>query len=261
MEIPRTPWSGRPLVQVLVCFDDTLTLLAPHITNDVHICKASCSTLLWAAVRNVRDECGVIVAKVIVAMEFLIANWRRRRIAIAAWRNLVINVQMLGAAIFSCTVLATTTVPCEHLSTIGVIFEMTISEVVLIMMRTRSMTSNPHSLIVTLLPTSIRHGIIVTGKGHRMDFGPLSLMVNLDANGVTMLVILLSGNIDAFFSATLGEKLFLGVFVQEYVNIAFDLLGCRPINLAVLLEALRFRDDNLISVPAADLALLEFDRA
>lgn len=129
------------------------------------------------------------------------------------------------------------------------------------MMRTRSMTSNPHSLIITLLPTSIRNGIIVASKGHRMNFGPLSIMVNLEADGVTMLVILLSGNIDAFFSATLGEKFFLGVVVQENVNIAFDFLGCRPINLAVLLEALGLLDDNLISVPAADLALLIFDIA
>jgi len=166
MEIQRTPWRGRPLKEVTVCFDDTLVLLAHLVTNDGHICKASCSTLQWAAIGNVRDECGIIVAKVIVAMEFLIANWRWRRIAIAAWRNLVINVQMLGAAIFSCAVLATTTVPCEHLGTIGVIFEMTISQVVLVMMRTRSMTGNPHSLIVTLLSTSIRHRIIFTGKGH-----------------------------------------------------------------------------------------------
>ena len=43
-----------------------------------------------------------------------------------------------------------------------------------------------------------------------------------------MLVILLSGNIDAVFGATLAEEIMFGVIVQENVNIAFDFLGCRP---------------------------------
>jgi hypothetical protein len=76
-----------------------------------------------------------------------------------------------------------------------------------------------------------------------------------------MLVICLTGNIHALCSATLGEKFLLGVLVQEDVNKAFNLLGCRPINLAVLLKALLLLDDLLVSIPAAFLALLEFDRA
>jgi hypothetical protein len=60
-------------------------------------------------------------------------------------------------------------------------------------------------------------------------------MVNLSANSVTMLVVFLSGNIDTVLGSTLCHKFILGVLVQEDVNVAFDLLGRRPVNLAVLL--------------------------
>jgi len=95
-----------------------------------------------------------------------------------------------------------------------------------------------------------------------MDCWPHSLIVvDMGANCVTMLVICLTGNIHALCSATLGEKFLLGVLVQEDVNEAFNLLGCRPIDLAVLLKALLLLDDLLVSSPAALLALLEFDSA
>ena len=71
-----------------------------------------------------------------------------------------------------------------------------------------------------------------------------------------MLVILLSGNIDAVFGATLAEEIMFGVVVQENVNIAFDFLGCRPINLAVLFEALLLLDDNEVSKADADCEAL-----
>jgi len=241
----------------------TCLIGTPNVANrgQLHICEASCSTILWAAIGNFTDECGVIELGVMLAMELLIADWRGWRVTVTAWRNLVVKVQVLGAAIFSYTVLATTTMPCEHLETIGVTFVVAISQVVLVMMATWCMTRNPHSLRITLLSTRIGCVIPCASKGHRMNLRPLSLMVDLDADGVTMLVILLSGNIDALFSATLGEKFFLGVLVQKNVNIAFDFLGCRPINLAILLKALLLLDDHLISVPASDLALLIFDCA
>jgi len=95
-----------------------------------------------------------------------------------------------------------------------------------------------------------------------MDCRPHSIIVvDMSANCVTMLVICLAGNIHALFISTLGEKFILGVLVQEDVNKAFNLLGCRPIDLAVLLKALLLLDDLLVSIPAAVLALLEFDRA
>jgi hypothetical protein len=95
-----------------------------------------------------------------------------------------------------------------------------------------------------------------------MDFWPHSIVVvDMGANGVAMLVICLAGNIYAVSSATLGEKLILGVLVQEDVNEAFNLLGCRPIDLAVLLKALLLLDDLPVSIPAAILALLKFNGA
>jgi len=51
---------------------------------------------------------------------------------------------------------------------------------------------------------------------------------------VTTLGILLSSNINKICSATPGKKFFLKVIEQENVNIAFDCLGCNPIDLAVL---------------------------
>jgi len=95
-----------------------------------------------------------------------------------------------------------------------------------------------------------------------MDRWPHSVVVvDMGANRVTMLVICLTGNIHALCSATLGEKFLLGVVMQEDVDEAFDFLGCRPIDLAVLLKALLLLDDLLVSIPAAFLALLEFDSA
>jgi len=94
-----------------------------------------------------------------------------------------------------------------------------------------------------------------------MDCWPHSVVVDMGANRVTMLVICLTGNIHALCSATLGEKFLLGVLVQEDVDEAFDFLGCRPIDLAVLLKALLLLDELRVSTPAAFLALLEFDSA
>lgn len=143
----------------------------------------------------------------------------------AAWGDLVINVQVLGAALFSNTVHTSTTMNCEHLHTIGIAFVVAISHVVLVMMATVFMTSNPHCLSLILHTISIRSWIRAL-EVHRMHLGPFSRMVNLKADGVAMLVILLPGYIDACFRSTLGQKFFLGVLVQEDVNIAFNFLGC-----------------------------------
>jgi len=59
-----------------------------------------------------------------------------------------------------------------------------------------------------------------------MHLRPHSFMVNLKADGVAMLVVLLPGNIDTIFFAALGQKLFLGVLMQEDVDIALNFLGC-----------------------------------
>jgi len=67
-------------------------------------------------------------------------------------------------------------------------------------------------------------------------------MVNLGANGCTVLVIFLTGNIHASLRTALGEKLLLGVIMEEDIKVAYDLLGGLPVVLAVFLEALLLMD-------------------
>jgi len=90
---------------------------------------------------------------------------------------------------------------------------------------------------------------------------PLSIMVNLWANGCTVLVIFLTGNIHTSLRTTLGEKLLLGVIMEEDIDVAFDLLGGRPVDLAILLKALLLVHVFLVLSPALLFALLIVDRA
>jgi len=94
-----------------------------------------------------------------------------------------------------------------------------------------------------------------------LHIGPLSIMVNLWANGCTVLVIFLTGNIHTSLRTTLGEKLLLGVIMEEDIDVAFDLLGGRPVDLAILLKALLLVHVFLVLSPALLFALLIVDRA
>jgi hypothetical protein len=49
--------------------------------------------------------------------------------------------------------------------------------------------------------------------------------------------------------------------MEEDVDIAFNLLGRRPIDLAVLLQALLLQDEFLVPGPASGTALLIFNIA
>ena len=63
------------------------------------------------------------------------------------------------------------------------------------------------------------------------------------------------------FTFALREELKFGVVLLENDNIAFVVLGGRPVNLPVILEALLLHDDDLIFVPTADnKALLSNDQ-
>jgi hypothetical protein len=86
-------------------------------------------------------------------------------------------------------------------------------------------------------------------------------MVNLNADGVAVLVVFFTGLVDAGLRTTLGEELLLCVIMEEDVDIAFNLLGRRPIDLAVLLQALLLKDEFLIPGPASGTALLIFNIA
>jgi hypothetical protein len=74
-----------------------------------------------------------------------------------------------------------------------------------------------------------------------------------------VLVVFLSSNVHAVLGATCGEQLFLGVVMEEDIDVALNLLGGGPINLAILLQALLLRHQLIIPGPALLSALFEVD--
>jgi len=86
-------------------------------------------------------------------------------------------------------------------------------------------------------------------------------MVNLRANGCAVLVVFLTGDIHTSLRTALGEKLLLGVIMEEDIKVALDLLGGRPIDLAVLLKTFLLVHMFFIFSPALLFALLKVDRA
>jgi hypothetical protein len=178
-------------------------------------------------------------------VELLIANWIRARITVANHRNLVVNVQMLSASHLSFTS-HTTTVTGHDVISIGIARVLAITEKVLASRSTRSMivNSNRSSLLVNTL-----------------NIRPHAIVVNLWANGCAVLVIFLTGNIHTSLRTTLCEKLLLGVIMEEDIKVTLDLLGGRPVDLAVLLKALLLVHMFFIFSPALLFALLKVDRA
>lgn len=113
-----------------------------------------------AAIINARDNCGVIIFAVVFLVECRVANWLRRIIAFTAGRDLVVKVQVLGAAKFGSTVnglaiLFAAAVRCVHFFTIGITLEESIAQVVFIVFSTEMMAANPSSLGIILLATRI----------------------------------------------------------------------------------------------------------
>jgi hypothetical protein len=208
----------------------------------VNIREASGSSLERAAVRDLGDPGDVIELEVPLLVEGGIAHWRRRRIARDACRHLVVNVKVLSAALF---LLAgnKTTMLCEDLCSIVVALVDAISKEILARLSASAMAINHHSV------------------RHTHNVWPHTVVVDLKADCVAVLVIFLTGLIDASLAAALGQKLLLRVVVEEDVNIAFDLLGCRPIDLAILLQAFLLEDELLIPGPASGTALLILDIA
>jgi len=208
----------------------------------MNVRKASGSSLERAAVRDLSDPGGVIELEVPLLVEGGIAHWRRRRIARDACRHLVVNVKVLSATLFVLTG-NKTTMFCEDLYSVVVAREVTISEEILVCLRASSVAINHHSIL------------------HAQDGWPHTIVVDLEADCVAVLVIFLAGLVDAFLTAALGQELLLCVVVEEDVDIAFDLLGCRPIDLAILLQAFLLEDELLIPGPASGTALLILDIA
>jgi len=210
------------------------------ITDDikVDVWEACRSILERAAVRDLGDPGVVaIVVAVPLLVESCIAHRFRSWLARDARRDLVVNIKVLSATLL---VLAAspTTMHSEHLGSIVVTLEVTISEEEL-------------AHFFTELVAIDHHGQICADNG-----GPDTIVVNLEADGVAVLVVCFASFIDASLATALGEKLLLGVIVEEDVNVALDFLGGRPIDLAVLLQALLLEDELLIPGPAAGTALL-----
>jgi hypothetical protein len=190
-----------------------------------------------AAVRDLSDPGGVIELEVPLLVEGGIAHWRRRRIARDACRHLVVNVKVLSATLFLSTS-DTTTVLGEDLSSVVVALVLTVSKQEFAHLSALGMAIDNDNIL------------------HAQDAGPVTIVVNLKADGVAVLVVLLTGLVDAGLGTTLGQELLLCVIVEEDVDIALNLLGRRPIDLAVLLQALLLKDELLVPGPAASAALL-----
>jgi hypothetical protein len=207
-----------------------------------HIWEAGGSRGDRAAVRDLRDPGDVIELEVPLLVEGSIAHWRWRRLATNAGRHLVVNVKVLSATLFLSTS-DTTTVLGEDLSSVVVALVLTVSKQEFAHLSALGMAIDNDNIL------------------HAQDAGPVTIVVHLEADGVAVLVVLLTGLVDAGLGTTLGEELLLCVIVEEDVDIALNLLGRRPIDLAVLLQALLLKDELLVSGPASSTALLVFNIA
>jgi len=171
-----------------------------------HISKASCSRLERAAIMDLIDPGAVIELEVPPLVESSIADRWRRRSARDARRHLVVNVKVLSATFFLLTS-SSTTMPCENLGSVVITLEETVSKEELAHLFAELVAIDNDRVLLS---------------AH--NAGPFSIMVNLKADGVAVLVVCFTGLIDASLTAALGEELFLGVVVEENVNVAFDLL-------------------------------------
>jgi len=163
---------------------------------------------------HVWDLAGAIIFGIVLEVERFITHWRTTLIADGAHRHLVVNVKVLGAALFAYTINTATTMPCHHCLAVGITLVVFVSKVVLVMALAEVMSC-------TVVKPIFRLHIDTVG----FHLGPLTIVVNLLANSATVVVVLSAGLVDAILGSTLGEEFFLGVVMEEDVHIAFDLLG------------------------------------
>jgi len=173
-------------------------------TNE-HVSEAGCSRLERAAIMDLIDPGAVIELEVPSLVESGIANRWWWRFAWDARRHLVVNVKVLSATFFLLTS-SPTTMPCENLGSVVITLEVTVSKEELAHLFAELVAINDHSIL------------------HAHNARPDTVMVNLEADGVAVLVVCFASLIDASLTAALGEELFLGVVMEENVNVAFDLL-------------------------------------
>jgi hypothetical protein len=180
-----------------------------------NIREAGGASLGRAAVRDLSDPADIIELEVPLLVEGSITHWKRRRRRSDAGRHWIVNVKVLSAALFSLTNNSSTTMLAEDkIHPVQIVLECIIAKEVLAHMGSLGMAIN-HNCTRTL-----------TCHIHGHNLGPLTVKVDLKADGVAMLVVFLTSLIDTLLSSTLAQELSLGVVMEENVNIAFDLLCC-----------------------------------
>jgi hypothetical protein len=137
--------------------------------------------LKWAAVGNFTDARGVIKLGVPFEVKVRITDRRRRVSARSALWNLVVNVKVLSATGLLGSIAA---MLGEHGRSVGITFEVSISQVVLIKLRALFVASNLHWV-------------------DRQHFGPSTEKINFQADSCTVLVILLASIVDASLTSAL----------------------------------------------------------
>jgi hypothetical protein len=201
-----------PGVGVLV----ELQVVVHGLAIDFHCgCQASFTEAHFVcAMINVWDLAGAIIFGIVLEVERFITHWRTTLIADGAHRHLVVNVKVLRAALFACTINTATTMPCHHCLAVGVALVVFVSKVVLVMALAEVMSC-------AVVQPIFRLHIDTVG----FHLGPLAIVINLLANSATMVVVLCAGLVDAILGSTLGKEFFLGVVMEEDIHVAFDLLG------------------------------------
>jgi len=209
----------------------SITITRYHVL----VWEATSLASLWAAVRDA-NLFGVVELSIVVAVEFWATDWIWFR-AVDRWRrHLKVNVKVFCAPVL-CFSIFTVSVLCEHSFPIRVTLVFVVTKMVLVMWMTELMCVN--------------HDTIPAVTSHDVTLPPFTTEVYLSANLGAMLIVFLSSNVDAVLSAALGQELLFCVFMKEDIQIAFNLLCGRPINLAVLLLALKRGHTFLIPGPAS----------
>jgi hypothetical protein len=86
-------------------------------------------------------------------------------------------------------------------------------------------------------------------------------MINVLTDPCACVVVLLSLFVYAIVTVTVLCEILLGVIMEQDPNVTFDLLGGRPIDLAVLLQALLVLHNFLILFPTLSLAAVVVNTA
>jgi hypothetical protein len=194
---------------------------------------------LICAVLHIWDLAATIKFGIVLEVERFVAHWGAAIIAACAHGGLVVNVKVLSAALFANTICATTTMSGHNCWAIRVTLVVLVPHVILVM-------GMAEFVRWTWCKPFFRLGMDFIAK----HFGPLAIVVNLFANLATLGVVLLARLVDAILISALADEFFLGIIMEEDIHVAFDLLGGRPIDLAVLLQTILRPHLILVLIPA-----------